>query len=67
VSVFKSPSVEIRAEGSNGYVVVYRGVDGKPTDLRRLETRQLANQYRDGVAEGLYRASCILSDLEING
>lgn len=66
----RQPSVEIRAEGSGGYVVVFRDPTGFPHDLRRFEiadeyaARQASREaraYRDGFADGLVRASLVLA------
>lgn len=65
---FKTPEVNVRAEGSDGYMVVYTDASGQQHDLRRFphteirgESRRVAHSYRDGVAEGIFRASSILS------
>lgn len=73
--MFKAPSVSIRSEGSSGYVVVLYGIDGRPVDLRSFEfppdptgfdrsaVSNAARAYRDGVAEGIFRASFFLNAL----
>ena len=79
---FRTPDVNVRANGRSGYDVVFHDVDGSPMELRtfrftqsvidnrmisaeekaqhRSQVREAAYAYRDGVAEGIYRASFML-------
>ena len=73
----RQPSVEIRAEGADGYVVVFRDPAGFPHDVRRFtasypkydekliktmkQASAEARAYRDGFADGLVRASRVLA------
>ncbi len=69
-------TVAIRAEGSAGYVVYMQVTGCKPIDLRRFEkqvepgitsdahhARKRAEQYRDGVADGIHYAAEMLQRL----
>lgn len=62
--------VEVRAEGRDGYVVVFRDPNGHPHDVKRFGNdqaeRDRARAYRDGFADGLVRGGVVAAAI-LNG
>ena len=61
-------AVEVRPEGSAGYVVVFRDPHGFPHDVKRFgpEERASARAYRDGFADGVVRGGVVAASI-LNG
>ena len=64
---FVRPDVSVRANGRDGYTVVFRSPTGTPTDIRVFPAGPAgsaeARAFRDGVADGLVLAARVLNVL----